>query len=411
MRPRDFLRFPCAAQHDPGRAQREPGEVVRCRHGIVRNSEHCTVLDQRCTASQVGCFRLATLTQEVPEVGSTRLPVRCNASGTRGLRRRTFITLLGGAAVAWPLAARAQQPAMPVIGFVHSAVPDAMAHLAVGFRQGLTEAGFVESRNVIVEYRWAENHIDRLPGLVADLVGRRVTVIAATGHPACALAAKAATATIPIVFTNAADPVKLGLVASLNRPGSNVTGVTNISSELGAKRLGLLRELMPLTTLIAVLLNPNNPSTESQLRQLQEASRGLGIKLHVVEATAESDFDAAFASIAAQRAGALLVGGDALFNSRRDQLVAMSMRHAVPAIYEFREFAAAGGLMSYGTSIVDVYRQVGVYVGRILKGATPADLPVIQPTKFDFVMNLRTAKALGLDVPLHLQQLADEVIE
>jgi len=327
------------------------------------------------------------------------------------LRRRTFITLLGGAAVAWPLAARAQQPAMPVIGFVHSAVPDAMAHLAVGFRQGLTEAGFVESRNVIVEYRWAENHIDRLPGLVADLVGRRVTVIAATGHPACALAAKAATATIPIVFTNAADPVKLGLVASLNRPGSNVTGVTNISSELGAKRLGLLRELMPLTTLIAVLLNPNNPSTESQLRQLQEASRGLGIKLHVVEATAESDFDAAFASIAAQRAGALLVGGDALFNSRRDQLVAMSMRHAVPAIYEFREFAAAGGLMSYGTSIVDVYRQVGVYVGRILKGATPADLPVIQPTKFDFVMNLRTAKALGLDVPLHLQQLADEVIE
>jgi putative ABC transport system substrate-binding protein len=328
----------------------------------------------------------------------------------RQMRRREFIALMGAAA-AWPLAARAQQPALPVVGFLGGGSPDTDANRVLSLKQGLSETGYVEDRNVAIEYRWAEGSYDRYPALLADLVHRQVTVIVSSGGTPAALAAKAATTTIPIVFQLGVDPVTVGLVASLNRPGGNLTGVTILSVEVGPKRLELLHELVPTATVVALLVNPTSPLTEALSRDAQAAARTLGLELHVLHASTERDFDTVFANLVQLRAGALVIGGDVLFANFSNQLAALAFRHAVPAIFQFREFAAAGGLMSYGTSLTDVYRQIGVYTGRILKGEKPAELPVQQVTKVELIINLKTAKALGLTVPLTLLGRADEVIE
>jgi putative tryptophan/tyrosine transport system substrate-binding protein len=324
------------------------------------------------------------------------------------MRRRAFIRLLGGAAVAWPLAARAQQPAMPVIGFLNGGSPDT-ARVAA-FRRGLNETGYVEGRNVAVEYRWAEGQYDRLPALAAELIHRPVAVLAATTTPA-ALAAKAATTTVPTVFATSANPVELGLVASLRRPGGNLTGVTSLSVEIGPKRLELAHEVIPTATIIAVLVNPTNPNLETQLTDLQAAARALAVRLHVLHASNDRDLDTAFATLAQLRAGALVIGPDTFFVSRSAQLAALTVRHAVPAVFQERGFVTTGGLVSYAGSTADSYRQAGVYAGRILKGEKPADLPVVQSTKVELIINLKTAKTLGLTVPTALLVRADEVIE
>jgi putative ABC transport system substrate-binding protein len=325
------------------------------------------------------------------------------------MRRREFITLLGSA-VTWPLAARAQQPAMPVIGFLHNASSGAWAPFMTAFRNGLKEAGYVEGQSVAIEYRWAENRIDRLPALAADLVRRRVAVI--VGNTEGALAVKAATTTIPIVFTVGGDPVKLGLVANLNRPSGNITGVNWFSTEqLASKQLELLHELIPQATVIGCLVEPSHPGAANELMDLREAARNLGKHLVVLNATTESEIGAGIASLAQQRAGALFVGGGGFFTAQRDQIVALAARLTIPAIYSQREFVSAGGLISYASSAVDAYRRAGVYTGRILKGEKPTNLPVERSTKFELVVNLRTAKALGLDLPPLLLARADEVIE
>jgi ABC-type uncharacterized transport system substrate-binding protein len=325
------------------------------------------------------------------------------------MKRREFMTLLGGAA-AWPLAARAQQSALPVIGWLSTKAPGADPHLLAAFRRGLKETGYVEGQNVAIEYRWAYNQYDRLPALAADLVGRQVTVIAAIGSPS-APAAKAMTTTVPIVFIIGFDPVEVGLVTSLARPGGNLTGVTVLGVELGSKRLELLHELLPTANIVAALVNPNTTAAETQSTDLQTAARALGLKLHVLHASTERDLDTVFATLLQTGPGGLVVGNDPFFTTRSEQLAALALRHAVPAIFQYREFAAAGGLMSYGGNLTDNYRLTGVYTGRILKGEKPADLPVQQSTKVELIINLRTAKALGLDVPPTLLARADEVIE
>ena len=325
------------------------------------------------------------------------------------MRRREFITLLGSVAGTWPFAARAQNPAIPVIGFLNTRAPGQDRHLLAAFHAGLKEAGYVEGQNVVVEYRFAEGHNDRLPGMAADLVRRQVTVIAANG-PAV-VAAKAATIEIPIVFSVGLDPVAAGLVASLNRPGKNLTGDTVLFDEIGPKRLELMRELVPTVPLIAVLINPDYPTAEIQTRDLQVAASTLGLAIRTLHASTEGDLGTAFATLAQQRVGALVIGNDSFFNSKSEQLAELMVRHKVPTIFQTREFAAAGGLASYGGSIKDSYRQVGVYTGRILKGEKPADLPVQQTTKVELFINLKTAKALGIAIPQSVLLQANRVIE
>jgi putative tryptophan/tyrosine transport system substrate-binding protein len=326
------------------------------------------------------------------------------------MKRRELILLLGGAMMA-ARTLSAEQKRMPVIGFLSGGAPDSSKPYVAAFRKGLTEVGYAEDRNVAIEYRWQEGRYDHAPAMAADLVDRGVTVIVASGGPASAFAAKAATTTIPIVFVSGTDPVESGLVASLNHPGGNITGVTFFAATLVAKRLELLHELVPDAGEITVLVNPSNPNAEPQLAELREAAGMLGLSLAVLKAKAESEIDAAFATLAERSARALLVAGDTFFNSRRDQLAKLAARFAVPAIYEFREYAAAGGLISYASRLTDAYYQAGLYAGRILDGAKPADLPIVQPTTFELVINLKTAKALGLTIPPLILARADELIE
>jgi putative ABC transport system substrate-binding protein len=327
------------------------------------------------------------------------------------MRRREFMALLGGAASVWPFNALAQQAAIPTIGYLSTRSPGEAKYVTDAFTQGLNESGYVEGRNLAIEFRWAEFQYDRLPALASDLTRRQVAVIAAVGGAHSGLAAKAATSTIPIVFVSAGDPVTFGLVTSLNRPGGNVTGVTMLTVSLARKRLELLNELVPAPALIAMLANPASPYFESETNDVLASARALGRQVQVLNAGTEKQIDAAFATLVQHRAGALLVSGDPYFDSQRDLLVALAARHSVPAIYQWREFATIGGLISYGTSILDAYRQAGIYVGQILKGAKPADLPVQQPTRFETVINLKTAEALGLTVPTALLLRADEIIE
>ena len=326
------------------------------------------------------------------------------------MKRRAFITLLGGAAV-WPLAARAQQPAMPVIGLLGATTAQGYAAQLAAFRQGLSEAGFVEGRNVAIEYRWAEDQYDQLPTLAADLVRRQVAVIATIGGNAASLAAKAATTTIPVVFHGSVDPVEAGFVASLNRPGGNVTGVVTLNIDTGQKRLELIHELLPAATTIGLLLNPTNAVAEVQSKDLQAAARTLGLQLRIVHASSEPDFGPAFATLSQAQTGGLVIGTDGFLVSQSAELAALAVRHALPAIFQYRAFVTAGGLMSYGGSVTDSYRLSGVYTGRILKGEKPADLPVQQATKVELIINLKTARALGITFPITLLGRADEVIE
>ena len=335
---------------------------------------------------------------------------RCSASGTRDMKRREFILALGGAAAVWPLAARAQQPAMPVIGFLNQESAELTALMVAGFRKGLSETGFVENQNVAIEYRWAEGRYERLTQLAADLVNRKVAVIAAAYFPAT-LAAKAATSTIPIVFISGVDPIAAGLVTSLNRPGGNLTGVSNFSTSLTAKRLELLHQVVPRADTIAVLVNSTSPAAQTIHAEARSAAQALGLRVHVLGASTEDEIDAAFAAVPQRGAGGLLVAGDAYFNSRRAQLIALAARYRIPANYDRKEIAIDGGLMSYGMNNVDLYRQFGIYTGQILKGAKPADFPVQQPTKVELVVNLKTARSLGLELPTSVLLSADEVIE
>ena len=326
------------------------------------------------------------------------------------MKRREFISLLGGTVISWPLSARAQQPAMPVIGYLYAGSPGPSARQVEIFRQSLAEAGYVEGRNVAIEYRWAEGQYDRLQALAEELVRRQVAVIVASPIPS-AVAAKAATSIIPIVFHVAGDPVKLGLVAGLGRPGGNATGVNSFQAELGAKQLGMLRELLPKAARIGLLVNPTNTNVEGVTKDVTAAASTIGVQIDVVQASDSREIEVAFATLSRNRADALVVGSDSFFFNRRLQLATLATRHAIPAVYNTREFAEAGGLMSYGTSLTEVYRQLGVYAGRVLKGDKPAELPVVQSTKFEFVINLPTARALGLEVPPQLLARADEVIE
>ena len=325
--------------------------------------------------------------------------------------RRQFITALGGAAVAWPLVVRAQQPGSPVVGFLHAESPQNYAREFAAFLAGLGETGYVDGRSVTIEYRWANGQNDRLPAMVADLVHRQVAVIAATSTPA-ALAAKAATTTIPIVFETGSDPIRIGLVTSLNRPGGNVTGVTQTNVEMAPKRLEFLHELLPAAKVVSLLVNPNNPSiVEAQVNEIGSAAQALGLEFHILNVSTEHDFDAIFANLTELRAGGLVISSDPLFTGRSELLATLAARHAVPAVYKGREFAVAGGLLSYGASVADTYRLAGTYVGRILKGDKPGDLPIQQPTKVELIINLKAAKALGITFPLTLLGRADEVIE
>jgi putative tryptophan/tyrosine transport system substrate-binding protein len=327
-----------------------------------------------------------------------------------GIGRRRFAALLGGGVAAWPLATRGQQAALPVIGFLHGASSDGYEPMATSFRQGLKEAGYVDRQNVAIEFRWAEGHYDQLPALAADLVRRQVALIVTGGTPA-AFAAKAATSTIPTLILVGVDPVQLGLVGSLNRPGGNVTGLAVLTVELEAKKLELLHELIPTASTIALLVNPTNVLSKSETKDVQDAARLLGLHLHVLNASTEGQIDVAFAALVELRATALVVSVDTFLNNSRGQIVALAARYAVPAVYGVRDYVNAGGLMSYGTDLIDVYRQQGIYAGRILKGARPADLPIQQVTKVALVINLKTAKALGLTFPITLLGRADEVIE